>query len=187
MELIRLKVNSQYRPCVDEAPYFSWVITSDEKNVMQTSYHITVKNMDEVMWDSGMVESDKSIFVEYSGKPLQSLSDYNWTVEVTVNNGEKAAADTESFTFDNCSYVYFGGFNRKSNPKLPLVIDWPFNHADAVNVILVDGSVETLELENPENCRRVVSYLHTRYHYTEPEFKQLMQKAAALDQQFELD
>lgn len=28
MELIRLKVNSQYRPCVDEAPYFSWVITS---------------------------------------------------------------------------------------------------------------------------------------------------------------
>ena len=100
---------------------------------------------------------------------------------------DEAAADTESFTFDNCSYVYFGGFNRKSNPKLPLVIDWPFNHADAVNVILVDGSVETLELENPENCRRVVSYLHTRYHYTEPEFKQLMQKAAALDQQFELD
>lgn len=94
MELIRLKINSQYRPCVDEAPYFSWVITSDEKNVMQTSYHITVKNMDEVMWDSGMVESDKSIFVEYSGKPLQSLSDYNWTVEVTVNNGEKAAASS---------------------------------------------------------------------------------------------
>ena len=40
MELTRLKVNSQYRPCVDEAPYFSWVITS-EKNIMQTSYHIT--------------------------------------------------------------------------------------------------------------------------------------------------
>lgn len=94
MELIRLKVNSQYRPCVDEAPYFSWVITSDEKNVMQTSYHITVKNMDEVMWDSGMVESDKSTFVEYNGKPLKSLSDYSWTVEVTVNNGEKAAASS---------------------------------------------------------------------------------------------
>ena len=31
MELIRLKVNSQYRPCVDEAPYFSWVITSSKK------------------------------------------------------------------------------------------------------------------------------------------------------------
>ena len=37
MELTRLKVNSQYRPCVDEVPYFSWVIISDKKNVMQTS------------------------------------------------------------------------------------------------------------------------------------------------------
>ena len=42
MELTRLKANSQYRPCVDEKPYFSWVLTSEKKNVMQTSYHITV-------------------------------------------------------------------------------------------------------------------------------------------------
>ena len=88
MELTRLKVNSQYRPCVDEAPYFSWVITS-EKNIMQTSYHITVTSLGEVVWDSGVVESDKSTFVEYNGKPFKSLSDYSWTVEVTVNNGEK--------------------------------------------------------------------------------------------------
>ena len=40
MELIRLKVNSQYRPCVDEAPYFSWVITSEKKyNADILSYH----------------------------------------------------------------------------------------------------------------------------------------------------
>ena len=51
MELTRLKVNSQYRPCVDEAPYFSWVITSDKKNVMQTFYHITVKVMGKVVWN----------------------------------------------------------------------------------------------------------------------------------------
>ena len=93
MELTRLKVNSQYRPCVDEAPYFSWVITS-EKNIMQTSYHITVTSLGEVVWDSGVVESDKSTFVEYNGKPFKSLSDYSWTVEVTVNNGEKAAASS---------------------------------------------------------------------------------------------
>ena len=53
MELTRLKVNSQYRPCVDEVPYFSWVIISDKKNVMQTSYHITVTSLGEVVWDSG--------------------------------------------------------------------------------------------------------------------------------------
>ena len=94
MELTRLKVNSQYRPCVDEVPYFSWVIISDKKNVMQTSYHITVTSLGEVVWDSGVIESDKSTFVEYNGKPLKSLSDYSWTVKVTVNNGEKAAASS---------------------------------------------------------------------------------------------
>lgn len=94
MELTRLKVNSQNRPCVDETPYFSWVITSNKRNVMQTSYHITVTGPEEVMWDSGVVESDKSIFVEYSGKPLKSLCDYIWTVEVTDNTGERAAASS---------------------------------------------------------------------------------------------
>ena len=61
---------------------------------MQTSYHITVTSLGEVVWDSGVVESDKSTFVEYNGKPFKSLSDYSWTVEVTVNNGEKAAASS---------------------------------------------------------------------------------------------
>ena len=50
---------------------------------MQTSYHITVTSLGEVVWDSGVVESDKSTFVEYNGKPFKSLSDYSWTVEVT--------------------------------------------------------------------------------------------------------
>ena len=71
MELTRLKANSQYRPCVDEKPYFSWVLTSEKTNVMQTSYHITVTGPEEVVWDSGIVESDKSIFVEYAGSPLK--------------------------------------------------------------------------------------------------------------------
>lgn len=92
MELTRLKTNSQYGPSVDEAPYFSWVIASGKENVMQTSYRITVTGPEGLAWDSGVVESDKSTFVEYAGEPLQSLSDYRWTVEVTANTGEKAAA-----------------------------------------------------------------------------------------------
>lgn len=43
---------------------------------MQTSYHITVTGPEEVVWDSGIVESDKSIFVEYAGSPLKSLCEY---------------------------------------------------------------------------------------------------------------
>ena len=94
MELTRLKANSQYRPCVDEKPYFSWVLTSEKKNVMQTSYHITVTDPEEVVWDSGIVESDKSIFVEYAGPPLKSLCEYRWTVTVTDNTGDSAVASS---------------------------------------------------------------------------------------------
>ncbi len=94
MELTRLKANSQYRPCVDEKPYFSWVLTSEKKNVMQTSYHITVTGPEEVVWNSGIVESDKSIFVEYAGSPLKSLCEYRWTVTVTDNTGDSAVASS---------------------------------------------------------------------------------------------
>lgn len=87
MELSRLKVNNQYCPCVDEMPYFSWGITSKKQNVMQKSYHITVTGAEGLVWDSGVVESDASVFVEYKGKPFQSFSDYLWTVTATDNTG----------------------------------------------------------------------------------------------------
>ena len=100
---------------------------------------------------------------------------------------DEPAKNTEEFSFDNCSYLYFEGMTKKSNPKLPLLIDWPFNHAGAVNVILVDGTIETLEAADVENCRKVASYLQTRYQYNEAEFRELFRKAARLDQQFELE
>lgn len=96
MELSRLKVNNQYCPCVDEMPYFSWGITSKKQNVMQKSYHITVTGAEGLVWDSGVVESDASVFVEYKGKPFQSFSDYLWTVTATDNTGDTATA-TSSF------------------------------------------------------------------------------------------
>lgn len=92
MKLTRLRVNHQEKACVDQAPYFSWVITSDKNNVMQTSYHITVTGPDGVLWDSGIVESDASTFVEYGGETLPSLSDITWTVEAWDNTGEMATA-----------------------------------------------------------------------------------------------
>lgn len=93
MKLIRLKVNSQNRPCVDRQPYFSWVLVSGEQNVMQESYHIRVWNSREMVWDSGVVKSDRSTFVDYEGKALESLSDYTWSVEVTDNAGNVASGE----------------------------------------------------------------------------------------------
>ena len=106
---------------------------------------------------------------------------------VCPGSEDEAAKDAEEFSFDNCSYLYFNGYTKKSNPRLPLLIDWPFNHAGSINVILVDGTIETLQISDADNCRKIVSYLQTRYQYSEEEFRELFRKAAQLDQQFELE
>lgn len=76
MELVRLRANSQNRPCVDQPPYFSWVIVSEGQNVMQETYRIRVWSDRGEAWDSGVVKSDQSAFVDYEGKALDSLTDY---------------------------------------------------------------------------------------------------------------
>ena len=60
MELVRLRANSQNRPCVDQPPYFSWVIVSEGQNVMQETYRIRVWSDRGEAWDSGVVKSDQS-------------------------------------------------------------------------------------------------------------------------------
>lgn len=99
---------------------------------------------------------------------------------------DEPAESAEAFGPHNCSFIYFAGFNTKSNPKLPLVADWPFNHDGAVNVLLVDGTIRKLDLETG-NCKRIVSKLQTIYQYNETDFRDLIQQADKLDKTFELD
>lgn len=76
---------------IDQIPYFSWVLESDEENVMQVSYRIEVKNeTGEEVWNSGKVSSAQSTYVNYEGKPLQSRGIYTWTVFVEDNRGNTA-------------------------------------------------------------------------------------------------
>ena len=98
--------------------------------------------------------------------------------------GDHPAADAENFGYDNCSYVYFGGATRQSSPHLPLLVDWPFNHRDRFHVLFVNGEVRSYPLENLNSCRRLVSFLHSEFKYTEPEFRKLLQTADKLDAKF---
>lgn len=101
--------------------------------------------------------------------------------------GVDAPAETiDTFGEANCSFIYFGGFTTKSNPKLPLVVDWPLNHEGAVNVLLVDGTIEKLDID-AGNCKRIVSKLQTIYQYREKEFRRLIELADKLDRKFGLD
>jgi len=83
------------------SPGFSWEIVSDTRGVKQRAYKIIVSNEshDEVkgignMWDSGWVESDSSVNVEYSGKELQSDTTYYWSVIIQDTNGNETKYTT---------------------------------------------------------------------------------------------
>ena len=70
------------------SPRFTWVMSSSERNKMQSAYEIKVAmsaadlSGDNLLWTSGKVESDQSTFVEYTGPELQSRLKYFWQVRV---------------------------------------------------------------------------------------------------------
>ena len=45
-------------------PRFSWQLTSDKRNVMQTAYEIKVTADKVSMWGSGKINSDSSVHVQ---------------------------------------------------------------------------------------------------------------------------
>ncbi len=75
-------------------PRLSWRIESEERNVIQTAYHILVASSPELLeqgkgdiWDSGKIESDASQWIVYQGKPLKRNTPYYWKVKIDTNKG----------------------------------------------------------------------------------------------------
>jgi len=68
-----------------EKPRFSWQmqVTGNERGYHQTAYQLSVydENKDKV-WDSGIINDDNSLNIEYKGKPLKAMTRYNWHVSV---------------------------------------------------------------------------------------------------------
>jgi alpha-L-rhamnosidase len=76
-------------------PRFTWQIESDETNVVQRAYEIRVTasrlasgQKRELMWNSGKVNSDQSVNVEYKGKILDSGTRYYWQVRIWDHKGK---------------------------------------------------------------------------------------------------
>ncbi len=98
--------------------------------------------------------------------------------------GDEPAENPEKFGADNTSYLYFGGLSLESAPMLPLVVDWPINHENRFNVLFVNGQIKSFELENLKSCRRLVSFLHSEYKYSEADFRRLLDTADRLDREY---
>ena len=78
-------------------PQIAWKFTTDEQNFIQRTARITVgtKHNSADMWDSGELLTDRSIGIEYGGKPLQPCTRYYVSVASTSESGTVCSGNTE--------------------------------------------------------------------------------------------
>ena len=102
-EVTSLRVDMQENPngVAITHPRFSWQIRSALSDVVQQSYQIQVagsendlKKEQNLLWNSGIIESDLSVLIPYAGEELQSRKSFFWRVKVTTNKGETAWSET---------------------------------------------------------------------------------------------
>lgn len=89
LEIYDLKVNHRTAPKglgLDDIR-FGWKIKSDSKNVVQTACRIRVFSGEELLWDTGRIEGNKSQNILYQGKELKSRQSIRWTVAVDTGCG----------------------------------------------------------------------------------------------------
>ncbi len=104
MDLKVVSLTCEYRKALlgtdVRKPRFAWKIGSGRRGTRQSAYRIQVAGPDgdfsAPVWDTGKVESDQSIQVEYAGPALQPRTRYYVRVKVWDNHGtESAWSDAE--------------------------------------------------------------------------------------------
>ena len=84
---------------IDEPnPRFSWSLSGDGFNRKQLAYQIKVENLNgDILWDTGLIDSDQTLEHEYTGAALSPLATYTWTVNV-VDDADKLVTAKTQFT-----------------------------------------------------------------------------------------
>lgn len=99
MKIAQITIETRKQPLGLDAlsPRISWISQSDATGVNQQAYRVRVatdEQMTALVWDTGRVESDQSVLLPYAGKPLASRTLYHVNVQVWLDNGETASAQT---------------------------------------------------------------------------------------------
>src|SRR6187399_3179137 len=99
VKVVNLLTENQTNPIgLDvQQPRFSWQLESEQRNISQTAYEITVSGSKGSVWKSGKITSDRSVQVPYAGTVLQSGKKYTWQVRVWDNNGKASASSEPAF------------------------------------------------------------------------------------------
>ena len=96
-QAVELKVNQGFVNPIgfyDVTPSFSWQLAASKGNKQQQKYQIVVASQANLLpanadlWDSQIVTSNQTSFVEYLGKPLKSRQALYWQVRYWDQNGK---------------------------------------------------------------------------------------------------
>ena len=145
-EATRLRVEYLDSPLTIDTPRprFSWALPAAvPRATVQASYRLVVSTAPAVakpaaVWDSGVVRSNRTLNVPYGGgdgappQPLQSDTDYSWSVTWTDAHGSSSAASRGTFS------IAILGDDPASSP------DW---HAPAWVSSVANGSLSTYRAE----------------------------------------
>lgn len=87
-------------------PRLSWKLESEKPGDMQTGYRILASSSPEKLaaskgdlWDTGRVDSDQTLWIEYAGTPLKSGGQVWWKLKVWDKAGKESAwSDAQYFS-----------------------------------------------------------------------------------------
>lgn len=106
MRPYNLHLHNYYSPLgIDtDRPSFSWQLEGNGRAERQTHYRIVVArsgealdSLDEVVWDTGQVESSDQLGIVYEGEPLDSATAYYWKVAVCDQDGRVTWSQSQLF------------------------------------------------------------------------------------------
>jgi alpha-L-rhamnosidase len=106
LEVNGLRVEYLINPLgIDAAPpRLSWRLTSTGRNTVQAAYQVQVAASEAalsrgtaLLWDSGKISSDASVFVDYGGPAPASRTRYYWRVRVWDASGRSSSWSPAAF------------------------------------------------------------------------------------------
>ena len=97
LKIYDLQIEYKNKPIgLDEKnPAFSWKIKSDKKNAKQEKCKILVYHKENIVYDSGLIIGDQTLYHEYRGEKLLPETDYKIKIFVWDNYGNKAEEESE--------------------------------------------------------------------------------------------
>ena len=98
---------------------FAWAMESNAIGASQLNYQIVVREGSEegeVVWDTGVVEDDRSVAIIYGGEALEPEARYFWDVTITDQNGSTATSTGNWFeiapTMDDATWLMYGDHTK---------------------------------------------------------------------------